>query len=304
MEFFQSAELEHIAFAHCGSEASEVLSQVDRYDFGISTAIYKSCGLLFTNPRPTPLWFGEFYQNHYRKYYQGETRLKPEQHTRPDVQLRRSSNIHYIKQSQNPEGRILDLGCGDGEFLPMFLEQNPGWQATGIEPDAELSALTRAKLTQADIDNVAFESLQCSELGRFDLITLNHVFEHILDPNELLRFVSEALSADGQLFIDVPDITVGGRGLHNLHIAHVYHYDEPILRSFLSKWGFDVFDGKRYPGDIPWTVQVLARRGESSAPWQAVHKDIDTTKRMFRIQTTRPNIIERLLGRIAGLLKG
>lgn len=139
-------------------------------------------------------------------------------------------------------GRLLDIGCGRGEFLKTFCAA--AWDLYGVEPNkegyAQNVARAHAKIFNADLIACAFRS------GYFDVITMWHVFEHVRHPNEQLREIHRILKDRGLLIIAVPNIEgigfkTGGR--HWFHLdcpRHLYHYDPRTIRMILDHAGFDV----------------------------------------------------------------
>lgn len=99
---------------------------------------------------------------------------------------------------------LLDIGCGTGSFISVA--QRRGLSCDGIEPNphavgvARESGLTGVK--EGFFPSTSFD-------GRFDLVIIDSVLEHVPDPSSMIRGAVEALSASGLLYISVPG-RVGG----------------------------------------------------------------------------------------------
>ena len=80
-----------------------------------------------------------------------------------------------------PGGRLLDVGCGAGGYLAVM--RALGWEVTGVEPDATSRAVARGEGLRVvpSIAEAGFEP------GSFDVVALNHVIEHLVDPVAELR---------------------------------------------------------------------------------------------------------------------
>jgi|GEM_PF-1081690 len=91
-------------------------------------------------------------------------------------------------------GRLLDLGCGNGSYLLLMREL--GWQVVGIEPD-------KLAYQQATEQNLEVQSLSLEEIDfpphSFDAITMSHVFEHLYNPQETVRKLTQLLKPGGIL---------------------------------------------------------------------------------------------------------
>lgn len=101
--------------------------------------------------------------------------------------------------------RILDYGCGSGEYL-LWLEPL-GYSLYGAEYDPELLASVARRGIQ--IEDVVTVEQQPWE-GTFDHITLAHVLEHVPDPLDLLGRLFAWLKPGGTLFVEVPNADATG----------------------------------------------------------------------------------------------
>jgi SAM-dependent methyltransferase len=99
-------------------------------------------------------------------------------------------------------GRLLELGCGSGARL--LLLRNLGWDVQGqdVDPKAVEAARAHAGCT------VHLGSLEALELpkGSYDAIVMNHVLEHVVDPEGLLQRCSDLLVPGGRLVSIVPNL--------------------------------------------------------------------------------------------------
>lgn len=133
----------------------------------------------------------------------------------------RSSRLVAALRSQvslPARGRLLDVGCGNGATLRAFSEAEPAWSLTGTE---------RNDSHRRQIEAIpGVESLHTCDLqdipGRFDVVTMVHVLEHVPRPTTFLAAARSKLSADGVLVVEVPDTA---RNPFDLLIAdHCTHF--------------------------------------------------------------------------------
>jgi SAM-dependent methyltransferase len=96
-------------------------------------------------------------------------------------------------------GILLDLGCSSGFFLDIAKEK--GWSTKGIE-----IGLAEAKLCEKRGHVVFTKPIEDMNFKKkFDLITLWDVFEHIKHSEKYLRILSESISDDGAIFLQIPN---------------------------------------------------------------------------------------------------
>ena len=91
---------------------------------------------------------------------------------------------------------ILDFGCGWGGYLKLSKEISRS--SIGIELNIKNQEIVKSN----GLD--CFSSLEEINNYTFDLITLNHVFEHLVYPLEILTNLRKLLKDDGVLIIEVP----------------------------------------------------------------------------------------------------
>jgi 2-polyprenyl-3-methyl-5-hydroxy-6-metoxy-1,4-benzoquinol methylase len=108
-----------------------------------------------------------------------------------------------------PNGRLLDVGCGNGTYLGLM--KSLGWDVAGVEIDAKAAASTKSRLG-VFVHNGTLEDGPFDE-GSFDVITMTHVIEHVLDPVQFLRLGARFLKPGGQILIVTPNGRSLGRQL-------------------------------------------------------------------------------------------
>jgi SAM-dependent methyltransferase len=109
---------------------------------------------------------------------------------RNDIRWRR-----LRKLLRNPSSTVLDFGCGDGQFLDHVAKREPDARLFGYEIGAKAEVERRAggriTIVRGDVDDLI------PLLPRCELITMNHVIEHLPDPVQTLSLLAGKLAPGG-----------------------------------------------------------------------------------------------------------
>jgi 2-polyprenyl-3-methyl-5-hydroxy-6-metoxy-1,4-benzoquinol methylase len=185
----------------------------------------QNCGLIYTNPRPSP--------DERRLYY-------------PDVLYSADSALVEkltILQKYIEQGIVLDVGCGRGFFLNS-IKQSFG--VAGIEIDIKSSEFASKNF---GIDIIANQITEINSTDKsFDLITFWHTLEHLPDPQKALGKASKILKDKGILIVAVPNIEsmqakIFGRNWYHLEVPrHLYHFSRKTLSRMIKSAGFSIQD--------------------------------------------------------------
>lgn len=111
------------------------------------------------------------------------------------------TRLDFISASKTG-GALLDVGAGKGEFLA--LAAGKGWDVQGIEPSPSFRRYAKDRYGIACHAGYLGDSVSLPERS-FDVITLNHVLEHVDRPHGLLEGIRRYLKEDGVIFIEVPN---------------------------------------------------------------------------------------------------
>lgn len=96
---------------------------------------------------------------------------------------------------------ILDVGCGVGEYTPMYLKRFS--RVVGLDPS--IQNVAEAQKKNKEISYIVGSGEEFCLLEEFDTISLNNVLEHADDPNELLLNCQNHLSKNGRIIVQVPN---------------------------------------------------------------------------------------------------
>ncbi len=123
-----------------------------------------------------------------------------------------AAEMEVLRIPASESGRLLDVGCGDGGFMARMAQF--GWSVAGVEPDEKAVGVIR--------DRFGFDARSSLEdssdwHGCFDVITMNHVIEHVPDPIAMLRQCLPLLKPTGRLIATTPNAASLGSRLFGRH---------------------------------------------------------------------------------------
>ena len=245
----------------CGNTEVEVIGDTDRKGKPLRTVICRTCGLVWTDPRPDATANREYYAEHYRIHYKATHQPKLKHVYRET--LRAMERFRRIEPLLSPGMRLLDVGAGGG-FFPYTVKQR-GYTIEGIEPNLGFAAYA-SEVLQLDIQAGFLQDFDFAE-GSFDIITLNHVLEHLEDPGAALCRLWRWIRPGAYLNLEVPNIeaTYHAPG-HRYHLAHLYNFNPVNLERLARKAGYLVYDQRLMPGTRHINLILQRPEGPAQAP--------------------------------------
>lgn len=174
---------------------------------------------------------------------------KQERAIRPDVnldKLRKNFRFDVLRRAEFISNNLpknkknLDIGCGDGFFLEEMI--NRGYKIRGIEISKTRRELAKTFIKVPILDIDLTESYTGDE--RYDIVTLFHVLEHLIDPIKFCRNVSQLLAKNGCFIVEVPNVdellleTCPAYNEFYWTRAHLNYFSKKTLELVLKKAGF------------------------------------------------------------------
>jgi methionine biosynthesis protein MetW len=135
----------------------------------------------------------------------------------PTVKTKFDFSILYLKAIE--KGKVLDFGCGNGTFLDKMIEGN--WEAYGLDVDPKAIDHCRSKGINANVGDIDSQNYPDNF---FDVITINHVIEHVHEVDALLKSCYKVLKKGGKLVIATPNTE---SWQHNVYKEHWLQLDPP-----------------------------------------------------------------------------
>ena len=161
------------------------------------------CGYKHLIPLLSTEAFVEFYSN---EFYQKEIDNYIDSHQKDadwwSIEHNEKIDFFEANLSDKTYKRILDIGSGPGFFLKVASER--GWDALGIEPGKPAYEFSTKNLG-LQVKNEFFNRESFNKYGKFNVVHLNNVLEHVLNPKEVLEIAREILYSDGIICITSPN---------------------------------------------------------------------------------------------------
>jgi 2-polyprenyl-3-methyl-5-hydroxy-6-metoxy-1,4-benzoquinol methylase len=197
----------------------------------------KSCGLHFTNPRPSVKEIGVYYDS-------------PDYVSHTDTNKGLLFTLYGIVKSYtlgqkrkllesfSNEKTVLDYGAGSGDFSNELATN--GWDVTSYEPDQKARKLVEQKNASIKMTN----SLSEVENKSKSVIALWHVLEHVHELQTTTEEFNRILTDNGKLIIAVPNHTSFDATFYEENWAaydvprHLYHFNPTTIEPLMKSKGF------------------------------------------------------------------
>lgn len=220
------------------SDFQAFITSGEEFTFHMGLSACGSCGFIFLNPRATQAELTRYYGLQARKPRSFENLDKPYADLL-DFQTA------FIRKRWNPQGRqhILDVGSAEGFFLKrLSAECSEPPQLEGVEPGSLYAAAARALMPDAIMHEQVLEETDLPHQA-YDLVTLRHVLEHLVDPVHALSIIQRLLKPTGLLHIEVPDVTEIPASLSPfIHHEHMNSFTPETLRLAIERAGFEILE--------------------------------------------------------------
>ena len=224
------------------------------------------CEIRITSPLPK--------KNQLKKYYESKNYRPHKKKTYSIIDLLYNIIRKYMffkkrklieKHSHLKKGKILDIGCGTGEFASFM--KNSGWDVVCVDSsnEARSIAMQRFNLKVLNIDQ--FFDLKNI---RFDVITMWHTLEHVDKPIEYINKVNKILNDDGKFIFAVPNYESFDSKFFGKYWAandvprHLYHYSKKSVKKILKKSNLLVSNIIGLPFDAYYVSYLSSRYKKTS----------------------------------------
>ena len=174
--------------------------------------------------------------------------------------------LSYCFPPYFPDGRALDIGCGNGAYL-SYLKPH-GWQVFGVDISSRAAEVAKSvfdiDVFVGELNDIPFSS------ESFDFVHMSHVIEHLTEPIEALKRIAQLLKPGRVVYIETPNADSDGfksMGKYWFPLEaprHVYLFSPDTLREALGRVGLRTTRiwTTVFPGAFSW--EDTYRREEMS----------------------------------------
>lgn len=256
----------------CGSDSANPLRKIELTvpdDFGLQDKFWinacKQCGMVFHNISV---------QDDREQYYESYTGTETIDYAVSEEQKRFNElTMNFLMHAglSDTNTQILDVGCSFGLTL-MSLKKAGFGNLYAIDPDrSAIRYLERNGIpgqTGSASDN--FPELN----GRFDLIILRHVIEHLYSPLSVIENVRSWLKPGGKIYIEVPDLTRYKECApfpgYFFEYEHINHFSLLSLLNLMRRFSLTHYEST--PEIYP-CIRALFEQGADSKPLHSATAD-------------------------------
>jgi len=286
----------------CGSNRGATICRKDRHGLRFLYKFCTSCGHVRTSDPLAEESAIRFYSSSdYRSmYFPNETPLDVLTRKAPPHRAR-TPLLKYVESLGVENGAIVEWGCGGGWNLVPF--RDAGWETLGFDYDATYISLGREVL--------GLELRTISDAGSTpvitkppDVILLNHVLEHALDPVSLFRRLRDLSDGHTMIVVGVPLLETI-RTWHwkkFYHIAHIHYFSARSLKFVAQQAGLELVNEQPKDGLFTFrqTQSVLPLMSERSRR-AAVRSAFSLLIGYFDLEFRTRAVVRKVLA-ITGLL--
>ena len=163
------------------------------------------------------------------------------------------------KYFNKSNGKILDIGCGAGDFL-QYMKENQ-WNINGVDTSIKATKIAKKKLNIKVMDPKDW----INNKEKYDVITCWHSLEHVHEPWVYLDKIKKSLTLDGFLIVALPNYQSTDAKIYKEFWAaydtprHLYHFTIKSMNKTIKPHGLNIESIYRMNFD-PFYVSMLSAK--------------------------------------------
>jgi len=258
-------------------------------DFTVSGEIFEleineKLDMLITYPKPNKDDLANYYESEdYISHTDSKKSIMDKMY-----QIVKNYSIHQkiklINSFDSGARKILDIGCGTGDFLVAC--KTDGWSIFGVEPSAKARDLTFQKLIKknSSVENTIEKDIEDileyqDKTKQYDVITMWHVLEHVPNLSVYIKILKNLLKPNGVLIIAVPNFKSYDADYYKEYWAaydvprHLSHFSPKSIKILFEEIQMEVLNILPMKFDA-YYISLLSEKYKSGAsnPFKAFYR--------------------------------
>lgn len=182
-----------------------------------------------------------------------------------------------INKYELHEKKILEIGCGKGDFLDLLCRLGPN-KGVGIDP-----AYIKGRVNSEDSERLTFirdffTEKHSNYVG--DFVCCRHTLEHIPNTYEFVSTVRRTIGErfDVTIFFELPDVTrvMDEIAFWDIYYEHCSYFSQGSLGRLFRSCNFDVVDISKDFNDQYILIEAKPAKGKP----EKVHKNEETVNQL------------------------
>lgn len=236
----------------------------------LNTDLCRKCGMLYRKPMMQNDQIRRYYREQYVETFKPKGTSQNKQLDDPcevvPYLIRKKYARYFNFLARNGVGlkgkNVLDVGCGKGWLLAMMAENKPK-RRVGIEPSRQrCDEINGREEFDFEMFNGMVSDYDSDKLGKFDVVTLIGVLEHLNDPIASLKACLGFMSHDSYLYVytmnETPSLFIDMK--KRISLVHVLYFTPQTLRIAFEMAGLEIIELQCRNTEM----HILARKGQNS----------------------------------------
>jgi len=160
--------------------------------------------------------------------------------------------------------KILDIGCGTGEFL--FELQKRGYEVWGVDFSKNAIETAQKYFALKNVYTMSFnEFFKKKDLPQFDIITFFEIIEHLDNPLEFIQNVKRLLKPNGKIILSTPwrERLLPSLNIWDYPSFHLTRWNEKAISNFFQKINFEISHIDYFDVNFSFFYQIVISKSRT-----------------------------------------